>query len=169
MHIDRGGSLKDWYLDALDNVFWNRCIERLRDPSIPAPERPNRDANFNPRRSRRNREQTGREQQENPRQDPPRVSPRRERGRRNRSPPREQPRNNPSPSPSRESERDFIPENVGRVMYDSLKIFGLGYAATLNEVSVNFKALARIYHPDQHKPERTGLYQASKQRNISKC
>ena len=42
-------------------------------------------------------------------------------------------------------------------MYDSLKIFDLGYAATLPEVTANFRALARIYHPDQHNPERTGL------------
>ena len=56
------------------------------------------------------------------------------------------------------SERDFsIPKNVGRVIHDSLKIFGLGYAATTAEVTANFKAQARIYHPDQHNPERTGM------------
>ena len=140
MNVDRGGLLKDWYLDALDNVFWNRCIERLRDPSIPAPERPNQDAKFNPRRSQRNQEQTRNTQQENPRQDSPSVSPRRERrGRRDRPPP---------PPPSGGG-RDFIPENIGRVMYDLLKVFGLGYAATGTEVTATFRAQARIYHPDQ--------------------
>ena len=52
IHVDQYGSLKDWYLDALDNIFWVKCIEHLRDPeSCEAPQRPNRDANFNPRRS----------------------------------------------------------------------------------------------------------------------
>ncbi len=41
-------------------------------------------------------------------------------------------------------------------MFDSLKIFGLGYAATYREVKAQYRALARIWHPDQHKPERTG-------------
>ena len=42
-------------------------------------------------------------------------------------------------------------------MYDSLKIFGLGYTATTAEMTANFRAQARIYHPDQHNPERTGM------------
>ena len=42
-------------------------------------------------------------------------------------------------------------------MYDSLKILGLTYSATLQEVKTRFRANARIYHPDQHRPERTGL------------
>ena len=58
IHVDRGGSLVDWYLDALDDSFWNKCIGHLRDPqNIPAPERPNRDAEYHRRRSRRNRRQ----------------------------------------------------------------------------------------------------------------
>ena len=35
-------------------------------------------------------------------------------------------------------------------MYDSLKIFNLGYGATLAEVRAQYRALARIYHPDKH-------------------
>ena len=46
---------------------------------------------------------------------------------------------------------------VGRSLYDSLKIFELGYAATYQEVKARFRANARIYHPDQHRPERTGM------------
>jgi DnaJ-class molecular chaperone len=42
-------------------------------------------------------------------------------------------------------------------MYDSLKIFELGYAASYSEVKSQFRALARIYHPDKHDPERTGM------------
>ena len=52
IHIDFMGSLKDWCLDALDATFWNKCIAHLRDPSKQVPDRPNRDAGFNPRRSR---------------------------------------------------------------------------------------------------------------------
>jgi DnaJ-class molecular chaperone len=42
-------------------------------------------------------------------------------------------------------------------MYDSLKIFELGYAASYSEVKSQFRALARIYHPDKHNPEGTGM------------
>ena len=42
-------------------------------------------------------------------------------------------------------------------MYDSLKIFDLGYAATITEVTANYRAQARIYHPDKHNSERTGM------------
>jgi DnaJ-class molecular chaperone len=36
-------------------------------------------------------------------------------------------------------------------------ILGLAYAATYAEVKAKYQAMARIYHPDQHNPERTGL------------
>ena len=55
------------------------------------------------------------------------------------------------------SERYYIAGNVGKVMYDSLRIFGLGYAGTLQEVTERYRAQAIIYHPDKHKPERTRL------------
>ena len=55
IHIDRMASLKDWYLDALDKTFWKQCIARLLHPDLPIPERPNGEAEFNPRRSRRRR------------------------------------------------------------------------------------------------------------------
>jgi DnaJ-class molecular chaperone len=42
-------------------------------------------------------------------------------------------------------------------MYDSLKIFELGYPASYSEVKSQFRALARIYHPDNHDPEWTGM------------
>ena len=44
-------------------------------------------------------------------------------------------------------------------MFDSLKIFGLGYGATINEVKAQYRALARLYHPDRHGQhrERTGM------------
>jgi DnaJ-class molecular chaperone len=42
-------------------------------------------------------------------------------------------------------------------MYDSLKIIELGYAASYSEVKSQLRALARIYHPDKHDPEQTGM------------
>ena len=55
IHIDFFGSMKDFYFDALDKAFWNKCVDHLRDPSLPVPERPNQDASYHPRRSARNR------------------------------------------------------------------------------------------------------------------
>ena len=45
--------------------------------------------------------------------------------------------------------QDYNPNNVGHTMYDSLKIFDLGYAATYTEVKVQYRALVRIYHYDK--------------------
>ncbi len=42
-------------------------------------------------------------------------------------------------------------------MYDSLKIFELGYSASYSDVKAQFRSLAKIYHPDKHDPELTGL------------
>jgi hypothetical protein len=156
IHVDKYGSLKDWYLDALDNIFWAKCIEHLRDPeSCEAPQRPNRDANFNPRRSsRQHRNQSNQNEQQAP---SPRARRTREplspRTRRNRRPSSNQ-RNR---SPSSDNDRDYNPDQVGISMFDSLKIFELGYAASYAEVKAKYRAMARIYHPDQHNPDRTGL------------
>ena len=126
--IDDQGSLKDWYNDALDDLFFKKLIDHLRDPNVPIPERPNRDANFNPRRSRRTRNQRA--------ESPPRqeqsdtsgnVSPPRNSERTNRS----RPRNNRS---QERRDQGYDTSNVGKVMYDSLKIFDLGYGATIAEV-----------------------------------
>ena len=62
-------------------------------------------------------------------------------------PRRDSPRDCSPPPPPSGGGRDFIPENVGRVMYDSLEIFGLGCAVTTAEVMANFRAQARIYNP----------------------
>ena len=35
-------------------------------------------------------------------------------------------------------------------MYDSLKIFNLGYGATITKVKSQYRSLVRIYHPDKH-------------------
>ena len=159
MHIDFVGSLQDWYLDALDNVFWNQCIEKLRDPNAPAPQRPNRDANFNPRRSQRDRESCQRTTiDDTPDDNPHNVSPPRGRKSHNWNSSHQRHHRPSTPSPDRNN-RAYIPENVGKVMYDSLRIFDLGYTATMSEVTARFRAQARIYHPDKHDPERTRMSQ----------
>jgi hypothetical protein len=165
IQIDFRGSMKDFYLDALDKAFWNKCVDHLRDPSLPVPKRPNRNASYHPRRSTRNRnrgdstapsgdrsssQQTGgRANAENAETNEPRSD----------RTSRDQDREQGSVSPPRRSERrertrgqnqPYDPANVGRVMYDSLKIFNLGYGATLAEVRAQYRALARIYHPDKH-------------------
>ena len=52
IRINNQGSLKDWYYDVLNDLFFKKLIDHLQDPSIPVPERPNQDASFTPRRSR---------------------------------------------------------------------------------------------------------------------
>ena len=53
-----------------------KCVERLKDPSKPIPARPNREASFNPRRSRRQKksseeERNSEDKQEEEKQDSP--------------------------------------------------------------------------------------------------
>ena len=57
----------------------------------------------------------------------------------------------------RNNERDWDPEQVGRSMYDSFKILGLGLGATETDVKVAYRTLSRIYHPDKHDSSRTGM------------
>ena len=94
MHIDHMGSLKDWYLDAPDDIFWNKSVEHLRDHRNPVPERPNRDTGFNPRRSYWNHSSPPEQEQKRDReswQQGDNISP----PRRNRE--RSQPRDNSTP------------------------------------------------------------------------
>jgi hypothetical protein len=148
IHIDFGGSLSDWYLDALDTTFWNKCIEHLRDTSKAVPERPNRNAGFNPRRSRRNRQNRSDQNHQNGAN----GTGSREEETNSVSPPR---RNRRATPPN--DNRDYDPANVGRIMYDSLKILGLGYGATNSELKAAYRSAARMYHPDQHNQARTGM------------
>lgn len=53
IHIDHAGSMKDWYLDALDEKFWSECVARILNSEIPFPTRPTRTFNVGPRRSGR--------------------------------------------------------------------------------------------------------------------
>ncbi len=44
---------------------------------------------------------------------------------------------------------DYIPEQVGRSLYDSLKILGLGSGALECEVKLAYRRLAFLYHPNK--------------------
>ncbi len=46
---------------------------------------------------------------------------------------------------------------VGRSMYHSLKILGLGLGASDTEIKVHYQQLARKYHPDKNDTTITGL------------
>ena len=51
---------------------------------------------------------------------------------------------------------DFC-EQVGRSMFHSLTILGLGLGASETEIKVHYRQLARKYHPDKKDPAITGL------------
>jgi DnaJ-class molecular chaperone len=54
---------------------------------------------------------------------------------------------------------DYIPEQVGRSMYDSLKILDLGLGASERDVKLAYRRLASIFHPDkwEHSRHTTGM------------
>ena len=74
--------------------------------------------------------------------------------RRQHPPPPQQP-----PQPDSTNRRDYIPEQVGRSMYDSLKILGLGLGASEREVKLAYRRLASIFHPGkwEHSRHTTGM------------
>ena len=160
--IDDRGNLKDWINEASDEKYWNALVKCLLDKNATLPDRP--ETWTRRRRSPRNHDNANREQPFPP--TPPRTS--RSSNNDNDSNdtendrPPSPPRRSRVPPPRRESanaqgERDYIAENVGRSLYDSLKILGLGFGASETEVKVQYRALCRIYHPDKHDPAKTGM------------
>ncbi|KAL7536025.1 hypothetical protein ACHAXR_011344, partial [Thalassiosira sp. AJA248-18] len=71
------------------------------------------------------------------------------------------PRRNRAPPPPRNqhnsNDRDYIEENVGEVLYDSLKVLGLGLGASETDVKIKYRALSRLYHSDKHDSTKTGM------------
>jgi hypothetical protein len=55
-------------------------------------------------------------------------------------------------------EQEICLINMKKVAHiDSLEIFELGYSAFYSKVMAQVRSLARIYHPDKHNHEHTGL------------
>jgi len=63
------------------------------------------------------------------------------------------------PPPQADGGQDYIPEQVGRSLYDSLKILGLGLGALECKVNLAYRRLACLYHPDKWEQARktTGM------------
>jgi hypothetical protein len=130
----RTGKLNQWIEMARDEEYWEWLIDsKLRKPHLNTPE---------PRR----REQQNNQQRSNP---PP--PPRNEQSNHPPTPPR---RRNAPPSPRNQN---YNPNGVGRSTRDSLACIGLQRGATEREIRVKFRQLSRIYHPDRHKSDETGL------------
>ena len=53
-------------------------------------------------------------------------------------------------------DRDWIKVNVGKVLYDSLKVLELGLGASEAEVKMRYREFSRTYHPDKHRSKVTG-------------
>jgi hypothetical protein len=161
--IDEMGSLKDWYRDALDDSFWRACINHLKDPEKYAiPRRPNPNASFNPRLRAQQRNQESRNQRTRANNSsPPRNArshpspPRNTRS--NTSPPRNTRTNESVPSLRNRDHEE--PAGAGTHLLGSLKVFDLGVEATFLQVKANRNKVARMYHPDKHRSEMTGLTQ----------
>ena len=51
----------------------------------------------------------------------------------------------------------IISHEVGRSMFHSLTILGLGLGASETEIKVHYRQLARKYHPGKNDPAITGL------------
>ena len=140
--IDAKGSLKDWIKYAQDAPIWKDLIRCMLDPRRKIPDRPNWES--------RNSSNTGANSQSNQssqRQD--QSGPRQERtGRR------------PPPRARRDEEptnRQWNPEGVGRNLFDSFGVLGLGFGATEMDVKTAYRMLALRYHPDKNDPEITGM------------
>ena len=61
-----------------------------------------------------------------------------------------------SPSPHRGTE-DFDEIGIGYNIYDSLGVLRIEMNATVREVKIRYRTLARRLHPDKHDPNVTGL------------
>ena len=144
--VPKDGRLSSCALYALDGSYWNHLVSQLgTQPTDWEGEVPGA-ANYTA---------------PPPPQGPPRSPPR------NRAPPPPSPRRSstssppvPSPPPQRrppppssqnsESEWNYDPNGVGRNRRDSFGILQLNSAATEREIKVQYRRLARIYHPDKY-------------------
>ena len=142
VNIDVTGRIKDWIKYAQDAPIWKELIRCMLDPQRKLPARPNWES-----RDSSNTGANSQSNQSNQRQE--QSGPRRERtGRR------------PPPRAHRDEEptnRQWNPEGVGRNLFDSFGVLGLGFDATEMDVKTAFRMLALRYHPDKNDPEITGM------------
>ena len=186
VNIDRFGSLRDWIHKANNKSYWNQLVKRLLHPDTPLPERPeswgplpswrarranngqsppaddndddddesnannNYDGGGAGRQGGHRNDSRGQEQHQTP--PPPRAPPPMHEHRPHFAPP---------PSVQYNPKRWLDDENfcvqVGRSMFQSLTILGLGLGASETEIKVNYQQLARKYHPDKNNSAITGL------------
>ena len=173
IHIDRHGSLRNWIHEASNEKYWCQLVDRLLHPTTPLPTRPD---DWGPLPSwQRRRAATGHQQSTNP---PDRANehPYDDTGRDSHIPqsPPPRPRRPPPPPPRHpphaETTTDDIAYDpkrwlndpvfcsmVGRSMFHSLTILGLGLGASEMEIKVHYRQLARKYHPDKNDTAVTGL------------
>ena len=152
VRIDDKGSLKDWIKEASHKQYWEQLVKCLLDKTSDIPERPSEWPR--PRRSPRNHGNSATENtppsptRDNHQEIPPSPPPR---------PRQRRPRQRERENGGFDQTRDYIAENVGKFLYDSLKILGLGLGASETEVKVKYRELSRMYHPDKHDSTKTGL------------
>jgi hypothetical protein len=126
----KAGAVKHWIDDARDPNYWEWLIDqKIKRPHLDIPP---------PRRRANTDRNTA----------PPSPPPRTNQSNRPPSPPPQQ------PSPPRQR---YNPERVGRNRRDSLLCLGLKRNATEREIRVKFRQLSRIYHPDKHRSQETGV------------
>ena len=165
--IDDKGTLKDWINEVMCESYWNQLVKCLIDKDAELPERP---ATWTRRRRSPRNHDSNTGERAFPSTPPPRA---RNSSRSSSSSSSSESEDNGPPSPPRHRrvppprrnraempDRDWIPENVGRVMYDSFKILGLSLGASETEVKIAYRKLSRKYHPDKHNSEETGLSDA---------
>ena len=164
----KDGLLSTWVYLALDESYWAHLVSKLgSSPSKWTGTEPNPRSTPPPRSSRR----TNASPSTPPRRPAPPNSPPPSRTRNTQHTPTPPRRSAPQPSPRREAsprqeessrrnqsdQRNYDPEKVGHTKRDSLGILNIPMSATEREIKVQYRRLARIYHPDKFDPTTTEM------------
>jgi hypothetical protein len=161
--INKYGSLKHWIKKASQEQYWSQLVTCLTNRHATIPVCPDKWPQS--RRSPRNHDAPPPQNQQPFPPTPPRINqtgipnhtkmPENESQQRlppptlpRPSPPLRQ-RPAPPPPPQADGGQDYIPEQVGRSVYDSLKILGLGLGAPEREIKLAYRRLECLYHPEK--------------------